>query len=102
MPQPANQCVRLLPPPGGALPIGPLGGRGQRRPDPLFETGPDPPQPNSPRLPDHRERETLAITDRSYVVRAGKVLCHGTAQEVLTNPDAKKYYFGESPGVEAA
>jgi lipopolysaccharide export system ATP-binding protein len=53
-------------------------------------------------ITDHRERETLAITDRSYVVRAGKVLCHGTAQEVLTNPDAKKYYFGESPGVEAA
>jgi len=53
-------------------------------------------------ITDHRERETLAITDRSYVIRAGKVLCHGTAQEVLSNPDAKKYYFGESPGVEAA
>jgi lipopolysaccharide export system ATP-binding protein len=53
-------------------------------------------------ITDHRERETLAITDRSYVIRAGKVLCHGTAQEVLSHPDAKKYYFGESPGVEAA
>ena len=53
-------------------------------------------------ITDHRERETLAITDRSYVVRAGKVLCHGTAQEVLSNPEAKKYYFGESPGVDAA
>jgi lipopolysaccharide export system ATP-binding protein len=53
-------------------------------------------------ITDHRERETLAITYRSYVIRAGKVLCHGTAQEVLNNPDAKKYYFGESPGVEAA
>ena len=29
-------------------------------------------------------------------------LCHGSADEVLSNPDAKKYYFGESPGVEAA
>ena len=53
-------------------------------------------------ITDHRERETLAITDRSYVIRAGKVLCHGTAQEVLSNPEAKKYYFGESPGVDAA
>jgi ABC-type lipopolysaccharide export system ATPase subunit len=53
-------------------------------------------------ITDHRERETLAITDRSCVVRAGKVFCHGTAQEVLNNPDAKKYYFGESPGIEAA
>ena len=41
-------------------------------------------------ITDHRERETLAITDRSYVVRAGKVLCHGSAQEVHNNPDAKK------------
>jgi lipopolysaccharide export system ATP-binding protein len=49
-------------------------------------------------ITDHRERETLAITDRSYVIRAGKVLCHGTADEVLNNPDAKKYYFGESHG----
>ncbi|MGA1619377.1 MAG: LPS export ABC transporter ATP-binding protein [Pirellulales bacterium] len=48
-------------------------------------------------ITDHRERETLAITDRSYVVRAGKILCHGTAEEVLNNPDAKKYYFGETP-----
>ncbi|NBS33809.1 MAG: LPS export ABC transporter ATP-binding protein, partial [Planctomycetia bacterium] len=39
-------------------------------------------------ITDHRERETLAITDRSYVVRAGKILCHGTAEEVLNNPDA--------------
>ena len=53
-------------------------------------------------MPPSRERETLAITDRSYVIRAGQVLCHGTAQEVLNNPDAKKYYFGESPGLEAA
>ena len=41
-------------------------------------------------ITDHRERETLAITDRSYIVRAGKILCHGTAEEVLNNPDAKK------------
>jgi len=51
-------------------------------------------------ITDHRERETLAITDRSYVIRAGKVLCHGTADEVLNNADAKKYYFGDGPNVE--
>ena len=50
-------------------------------------------------ITDHRERETLAITDRSYVIRAGTVLCHGTADEVLAHPDARKYYFGESPGL---
>jgi long-subunit acyl-CoA synthetase (AMP-forming) len=40
-------------------------------------------------------RETLQITDRSYVIRAGKVLCHGRPQEVLQNPEARQYYFGE-------
>jgi hypothetical protein len=45
-------------------------------------------------------RETLEITDRSYVIRAGQVLCHGTPQEVLRNPEARKYYFGE--GMELA
>ncbi|MCC7085133.1 MAG: LPS export ABC transporter ATP-binding protein [Pirellulales bacterium] len=51
-------------------------------------------------ITDHRERETLAITDRSYVIRSGKVLCHGSADEVLNNPDARKYYFGEGSGLE--
>ena len=40
-------------------------------------------------------RETLEITDRSYVIRAGQVLCHGRPDEVLRNPEARKYYFGE-------
>jgi lipopolysaccharide export system ATP-binding protein len=53
-------------------------------------------------ITDHRERETLAITDRSYIIRAGQVLCHGTAEEVLANPEARKYYFGEGPGLDAA
>jgi lipopolysaccharide export system ATP-binding protein len=52
-------------------------------------------------ITDHRERETLAITDRSYVIRAGKVLCHGSADEVLNHPEAKKYYFGEGPTLGA-
>jgi lipopolysaccharide export system ATP-binding protein len=52
-------------------------------------------------ITDHRERETLAITDRSYVIRSGKVLCHGSADEVLNHPEAKKYYFGEGPTLGA-
>jgi lipopolysaccharide export system ATP-binding protein len=46
-------------------------------------------------ITDHQVRETLEITDRSYVIRAGKVLCHGHPAEVLANPEARKYYFGE-------
>jgi lipopolysaccharide export system ATP-binding protein len=45
---------------------------------------------------DHQVRETLEITSRSYVIRAGKVLCHGTPSEVTSNPEARKFYFGDS------
>jgi lipopolysaccharide export system ATP-binding protein len=46
-------------------------------------------------ITDHQVRETLEITDRSYVIRGGRVLCHGRPLEVLNNPEARKYYFGE-------
>lgn len=46
-------------------------------------------------ITDHRVRETLEITDHSYVIRAGKVLCNGTPNEVLANPEARQYYFGK-------
>jgi lipopolysaccharide export system ATP-binding protein len=53
-------------------------------------------------ITDHQVRETLEITDRSYVVRAGEILCHGSPHEVLSNPDAKRYYFGEGIELGAA
>ncbi|MCA9259267.1 MAG: LPS export ABC transporter ATP-binding protein [Planctomycetales bacterium] len=46
-------------------------------------------------ITDHQVRETLQITDRSYVIRNGQVLCHGRPNEVLQDPQARKYYFGE-------
>ncbi len=46
-------------------------------------------------ITDHQVRETLQITDRSYVIRAGSVLCHGSPEDVLRNPEARKYYFGD-------
>ena len=46
-------------------------------------------------ITDHQVRETLQITDRSYVIRAGQVLCHGTPNEILQNKEARKHYFGE-------
>jgi len=49
-------------------------------------------------ITDHQVRETLQITTRSYVIREGKVLCHGSPQEVLQNPEARRHYFGE--GIE--
>ena len=46
-------------------------------------------------ITDHQVRETLQITDRSYVIRSGSVLCHGSPDEVLGNAEARKYYFGD-------
>jgi lipopolysaccharide export system ATP-binding protein len=47
-------------------------------------------------ITDHQVRETLQITDRSYVVSEGRILCHGTPEEVLANPEARRRYFGDS------
>ena len=46
-------------------------------------------------LTDHRERETLTITDRSYIICDGQVLVSGTAEKVLSDPEAIARYFGK-------
>jgi len=46
-------------------------------------------------ITDHSVRETLAITDRAYIIRDGKILISGNAEEVAHNPIAKKFYLGE-------
>jgi lipopolysaccharide export system ATP-binding protein len=53
-------------------------------------------------ITDHQVRETLQITDRSYVIREGKVLCAGTPDEVLANPEARQCYFGEGMDIGRA
>jgi lipopolysaccharide export system ATP-binding protein len=40
-------------------------------------------------------RETLAITDRAYILYDGKVLVSGTASEIANNPVAREIYLGE-------
>jgi lipopolysaccharide export system ATP-binding protein len=47
-------------------------------------------------ITDHQVRETLQITDRSYVIAQGQVLCHGTPQQVTQHPKARELYFGSS------
>lgn len=46
-------------------------------------------------LTDHRERETLTITDRSYIICEGNVLVSGDAQTVLSDESAQQMYFGK-------
>ena len=46
-------------------------------------------------LTDHSVRETLAITDRSYIMAEGKILISGTSQELINDPKARQIYLGE-------
>ncbi|MBI3028571.1 MAG: LPS export ABC transporter ATP-binding protein [Candidatus Rokubacteria bacterium] len=46
-------------------------------------------------ITDHNVRETLAITDRAYVLYDGKILVSGTAMELAQNPTAREIYLGE-------
>lgn len=45
-------------------------------------------------LTDHRERETLTITDRSNIICDGRVLVSGDVETVLNHPEAQAKYFG--------
>ncbi len=52
-------------------------------------------------ITDHQVRETLQITDRSYVISTGKVLCHGPPSEVINHPEARAVYFGQDMEIGA-
>lgn len=45
-------------------------------------------------ITDHNVHETLAITDRAYLMFEGKILREGTTQELATDEEAKKLYLG--------
>ncbi len=46
-------------------------------------------------LTDHSVRETLAITDRAYIMYDSKILISGTAEELVSNPKAREIYLGD-------
>ncbi len=46
-------------------------------------------------ITDHNVRETLAITDRAYILYDGRILVSGTAMELAGNPIAREIYLGE-------
>lgn len=46
-------------------------------------------------ITDHNVRETLAVTDRAYIIYGGCVMVSGTAHELVNSPEARKYYLGE-------
>ena len=46
-------------------------------------------------ITDHNVRETLRITDRSYIIYEGKILTSGTSSELLDDPVARRFYLGD-------
>jgi lipopolysaccharide export system ATP-binding protein len=46
-------------------------------------------------ITDHNVRETLSITDRSYILYDGQILVSGTSKELATNERAREIYLGE-------
>ena len=47
-------------------------------------------------ITDHNVRETLSITDRSYIMAEGRILVTGRPDELASNPLAREAYLGES------
>lgn len=45
-------------------------------------------------ITDHNVKETLDIVDKVYIIHNHKILVSGTPDEVMNNPDVKKYYLG--------
>ena len=46
-------------------------------------------------LTDHNVRETLTITDRSYIMFEGEILIAGTREELINDSRAREIYLGE-------
>lgn len=44
---------------------------------------------------DHNVHETMAITDRAYLLYEGCILKHGTAEALANDPEVRKLYLGE-------
>lgn len=46
-------------------------------------------------ITDHNVRETLAITDRAYIIAEGTILTEGNSEFLAKDPEARKIYLGE-------
>jgi lipopolysaccharide export system ATP-binding protein len=46
-------------------------------------------------ITDHNVRETLSITDRSYIIHEGEILISGSANQLLRSRKTRKIFLGE-------
>jgi len=47
-------------------------------------------------ITDHNVRETLDLTDRSYIIYLGKVLMEGRKDDIVNDPEVRRLYLGEN------
>src|SRR5436305_797628 len=45
---------------------------------------------------DHQVRETLAVTDRAYIVQQGRIFRSGTPAELSEDADVRRFYLGQN------
>ena len=46
-------------------------------------------------LTDHNVRDTLAITDRTYLIHQGQIVIEGSPDDVAQSEVARKFYLGD-------
>jgi lipopolysaccharide export system ATP-binding protein len=47
-------------------------------------------------LTDHNVRQTLEVTDRSYIIHEGTVIAEGTPRDLINNPTVRTAYLGDT------
>lgn len=47
-------------------------------------------------ITDHNVRETLAVTDRAYIINSGKIFRTGSPSELGQDPEVKRIYLGDN------
>ena len=46
-------------------------------------------------ITDHSVRETLGMTDRAYIVHAGRILTEGPPEAIIADPNVRRFYLGD-------
>jgi lipopolysaccharide export system ATP-binding protein len=46
-------------------------------------------------ITDHNVRETLAVTDRAYIINNGKIFRAGTPSALASDPEVRRVYLGD-------
>lgn len=46
-------------------------------------------------ITDHSVRETLAITDRAYIMYSGQILVSGSSDQIANDENARRFYLGD-------